>query len=196
MMERWLKEIEGTQTKQSRLQHAVAVRDFFQTQPQSRAVSRVDRRVAGEFISDVLLWSGASQNTVNRKVVSLSSMWQWLIKRGFVSDNPWQGQGSFASGSKQGPAKRAYTADELIVLLKAAPVAIMGQPYGTVLFDLMRIGLLTGAASANCATYVPTICLSRSGRSASRTGKRRTPGVSFPSTNWLGRSYSGIGKLI
>ena len=38
-------------------------------------------------------------------------MWQWLIKRGFVSDNPWHGQGSFAKGSKQEQAKRAYTAD-------------------------------------------------------------------------------------
>ncbi|MGH1587287.1 tyrosine-type recombinase/integrase [Methylobacterium phyllosphaerae] len=71
-------------------------------------------------------------------------MWQWLLKRGYVSDNPWQGQGSFANGSKQEPTKRAYTADELITLLAADPVAIMGQRYGTVLFDLMRLGLLTG----------------------------------------------------
>jgi integrase len=143
-MERWLKEIEGVQTKQSRMQHALAVREFAQTQPPSSTVRRVDRRAAGEFVSDVLLRSGASQATVNRKIASLSSMWQWLIKRGFVSDNPWQGQGSFANGSKQGPAKRAYTADELIVLLTADPVAIMGQRYGTVLFDLIRLGLLTG----------------------------------------------------
>jgi integrase len=71
-------------------------------------------------------------------------MWQWLAKRGFVGDNPWRGQGSFAKPSKQGSAKRAYTADELVVLLGADPVEIMGQRYGTVLHDLMRVGLLTG----------------------------------------------------
>jgi integrase len=143
-MERWLKEIEGVQTKQSRMQHALAVREFAQTQPPSCTVRGVDRRTAGEFVSDVLLRSGASQATVNRKIASLSSMWQWLLKRGYVSDNPWQGQGSFANGSKQEPAKRAYTPDELTVLLAADPAAIMGQRYGAVLFDLMRIGLLTG----------------------------------------------------
>jgi hypothetical protein len=51
-MERWLKEIEGVQTKQSRMQHAVAVREFAQTQPPNRPVRRVDRRVAGEFVSE------------------------------------------------------------------------------------------------------------------------------------------------
>ncbi|MBP1180902.1 tyrosine-type recombinase/integrase [Methylobacterium sp. PvR107] len=139
-----MKEIEGVQTKQSRMQHALAVREFAQTQPLSCTVRRVDRRAAGEFVSNVLLRSGASQATVNRKIASLSSMWQWLLKRGYVSDNPWQGQGSFANGSKHEPTKRAYTADELITLLAADPVAIMGQRYGTVLFDLMRVGLLTG----------------------------------------------------
>ncbi|GJE52038.1 Tyrosine recombinase XerC [Methylobacterium tardum] len=143
-MERWLKEIEGFQTKQSRMQHALAVREFAQTQPPNCPVRRVDRRAAGEFVSGVLLRSGTSQATVNRKIASLSSMWQWLTKRGYVSDNPWQGQGSFATGAKREPAKRAYTADELTVLLAADPAAIMGQRYGTVLFDLMRIGLLTG----------------------------------------------------
>ncbi|GJE53495.1 Tyrosine recombinase XerC [Methylobacterium tardum] len=126
------------------MQHALAVREFARTQPPNCSVRRVDRRVAGDFVGEVLLRSGASQKTINRKIASLSSMWQWLTKRGFVGNNPWRGQGSFAKPSKQGSAKRAYTADELVALLRADPVEIMGQRYGAVLFDLMRIGLLTG----------------------------------------------------
>lgn len=64
---------------------------------------------------------------VHRQIAALSSMWQRLIKRGFVADNPWQGQGSVANGSRQEPSKRADTADELVTLLTADPVAIMGQ---------------------------------------------------------------------
>lgn len=126
-LERWLKEIDGVQTKQSRMQHALAVREFAQTQPSNYAVRGVDRRTAGEFVSDVLLRRRASQATVHRQIAALSSMWQRLIKRGFVADNPWLGQGSVANGSRQEPSKRADTADELVTLLTADPVAIMGQ---------------------------------------------------------------------
>lgn len=51
MMERWLAEIEGIQTNQSRMQHAQAVREFSETQPPSCTVDEIDRRVAGEFVS-------------------------------------------------------------------------------------------------------------------------------------------------
>lgn len=144
MMERWLKEIEGVQKKQSLLQHALAVREFAQTQPPNCTILKVDRRRAGEFVSNVLLHSGVGQKTVNRKISSLSSMWRWLSKRGFVNENPWQGQGSFSNAAKFDRPKRAYSAHELVALFQADPVAEMGQRYGAVLFDLMRLGLLTG----------------------------------------------------
>ena len=44
MMEKWLKEIEGVQKKQSLMQHALAVREFAQTQPPNCSVLKVDRR--------------------------------------------------------------------------------------------------------------------------------------------------------
>ena len=143
-MERWLIEIQEVQTKQSRMQHALAIREFARTQPIDLDVRKVDRRMAGQFVSEVLLKSSASQRTVNRKIASLSSMWQWLIKRGFVVENPWRGQGSFAYGRNLSQAKRAYTADELDMLLTADSVKLMGKRYGTVISDLMRVGLLTG----------------------------------------------------
>ncbi len=47
MMERWLAEIEGIQTNQSRMQHAQAVREFSETQTASCTVDKIDRRAAG-----------------------------------------------------------------------------------------------------------------------------------------------------
>ncbi|WP_238280733.1 tyrosine-type recombinase/integrase, partial [Methylobacterium goesingense] len=91
-----------------------------------------------------LMQAGGSQKTVNRKISSLSSMWRWLRKRGFVEDNPWQGQGSFISAGRQERPKRAYEAQELVKLFSADPRAAVGSRYGLVLFDLMRLGLLTG----------------------------------------------------
>ena len=88
--------------------------------------------------------AGGSQKTVNRKISSLSSMWRWPQKRGFVEDNPWQGQGSFGGAGKQERPKRAYEAQELVRLLTADPRSVVGERYGLVLFDLIRLGLLTG----------------------------------------------------
>ncbi|WP_082494573.1 tyrosine-type recombinase/integrase [Methylobacterium sp. Leaf108] len=144
MMERWLGEIEGTQKKQSLMQHALAVKEFTESHTQKIAVHKVNRLKAGTYVSDVLLQSGVSQKTANRKISSLSSMWRWLIKRGFVEDNPWQSQGSFGNANKLDSAKRAYTSQELIYLLEANPIRVVGQRYGTVLYDLIRLGLLTG----------------------------------------------------
>jgi integrase len=144
MMDRWLCEIEGIQKKQSLMQHALAIREFVQSQPSNCAADKIDRRKAGAFVSEVLMRSGASQKTVNRKISSLSSMWRWLNKRGFVATNPWQGQGSFGNGAKTHNSKRAYTAQELTILLGADPSRVVGARYGAVLFDLMRLALLTG----------------------------------------------------
>jgi integrase len=89
--------------------------------------------------------SGDTQKTINRKISSLSSMWRWLAKRGFVEANPWTGQGTFSNRVKRSSSgKRAYTAEELHKLLKAEPEEIVGIRYGAILSDLLRLGLLTG----------------------------------------------------
>lgn len=144
MMARWLSEIEGVQTKQSVMQHVIAIREFAQSQPPNCTVDRISRRVAGEFVSGVLMQAGGSQKTVNRKISSISSLWRWMRKRGFVEENPWEGQGSFVSAVKQARPKRAYEAQELARLLTADPRSAVGSRYGLVLFDLIRLGLLTG----------------------------------------------------
>lgn len=145
LMERWLKEIEGEHTRQTIAQHRMAINQFTAFHPGSVAVRNVERRTAGAFVSTVLMASGDTQKTVNRKISSLSSMWRWLAKRGFVETNPWTGQGTFSSRAKRSSSgKRAYTAEELHKLLKAAPEEIVGPRYGAILFDLLRLGLLTG----------------------------------------------------
>jgi integrase len=145
MMERWLKEMEGEHTHQTIAQHRVAIKQLMAFQPGNVTVGSIDRRTAGEFVNTVLMAAGSTQKTVNRKISSLSSMWRWLVKRGFVDANPWTGQGTFSNRVKRGTArKRAYTAEEVCKLLRAAPQEIAGERYGVVIADLLRLGLLTG----------------------------------------------------
>lgn len=69
-----------------------------------------------------------------------------LVSEGRVCrDEPVDRPGHFSSRAKRSSSgKRAYTADELQKLLRAAPEKIVGTRYGDVLFDLLRLGLLTG----------------------------------------------------
>jgi integrase len=145
MAERWLAEIGGQCTKQTAHQHRAAVAELVAWLPERAGIQVLDRRKAGAFVSTKLLTSGRTQKTVNRIIASLSSMWRWLVKRGFVEANPWQGQGTFTARAKRSEGrKRAYTSGELVPLLAADPCRIVGQRYGAVIADLLRLGLLTG----------------------------------------------------
>jgi len=145
MMERWLKEIGGEHTRQTIAQHRAAIDQFITFRSGNTSVRSVDRRTAGEFVSGILMASGSTQKTINRKISSLSSMWRWLAKRGFVEINPWQGQGSFSTRAKRSTLrKRAYRSDELCTLFRTSPEEIIGKRYGGIISDLQRLGLLTG----------------------------------------------------
>jgi integrase len=126
-------------------QHRAAVAELIAFLPAQAPIEIVDRKMAGAFVSTKLLTSGRKQNTVNRIIASISSMWKWLVKRGFVETNPWQGQGTFTERAKRsGERKRAYTSGELLKLMAADPGKIIGQRYGVVIGDLLRLGILTG----------------------------------------------------
>ena len=110
------------------------------------SVGTITRRRVGTFVSDVLIASGRKQATINRIISSLSTLWRWLIKRGFVEANPWVGQGSFDKRPSRGQRpKRPYSKQELLLLLGADPRQVVGRRYGAALAELVRLGLLTGA---------------------------------------------------
>jgi integrase len=147
-LERWLKDIEGTIKNGTVADHRHAVRLFveFSGDICVEDVARID---AGRFTTDVLKAGGqASAKTINKKLSSLSALWKWLRKRGLVNEeNPWEGQGDYTRRTKARKAeKRAYTAEELVKLLSADPRDVYASDtYAPALWDLMRLGLLTGA---------------------------------------------------
>jgi hypothetical protein len=106
MAERWLAEISGQCTKQNGHPHRAVVVELVAFPPERAGIEAVDRRTAGEFDSAKLLAPGRAQKTVKRIIVSLSSMWRGLVKRGFVEANPWQGQGTFTARAKHGEQRK------------------------------------------------------------------------------------------
>ncbi|MBO1906571.1 tyrosine-type recombinase/integrase [Microvirga sp. 3-52] len=140
-----MKEMRDEHTRQTIAQHRAAISQFVKFRSGNMSIRSVDRRAAGEFVSNFLMVSGSGQKTINRKISSLSSMWRWLIKRGFVEINPWIGQGSFSARAKRNTErKRAYRSDELCALFKSSPENIVGERYGRIISDLQRLALLTG----------------------------------------------------
>ena len=186
-VERWLAEVGERFTKQTSSQHRAAVELFARSSHGPIPVGAVTRKMVGTFVSEVLVASGRQQATVNRIISSLSALWRWLVKRGFVEANPWVGQGTFSKRPIRGQRpKRPYTKEELLGLLGADPTRLVGRRYGAALADLMRLGLLTGARlNELCELGVRDVLVAEQ-RSASGRGKRRTLAASSRSTHWFG----------
>ena len=159
LLERWLAENPAGNTQQTLAMHRVAMRPLL-AKHSTLLPNEVTRRVAGDFVSEMIA-AEASQKTVNRKLSSISSFWRWMEWRGFVEQNPWGRQGAYAAKPKRfGPKKRAYSAAELVTLLGSTPEEVAGERYGTMIRDLMRLGLLTGCRIGElCAFRVEDVML-------------------------------------
>ena len=107
--ERWLIEVGDQFTKQTSCQHRAAIDLFARSSPEPIPVGEVTRKMVGTFVSEVLVASGRKQATVNRIISSLSALWRWLVKRGFVEANPWVGQGSFSKRPTAGSSRNDLT---------------------------------------------------------------------------------------
>ena len=125
MIEPWLQEKAGSITAQTAGQHRTAVQAFLEwtgkqgMDEKALMTGDVDRKLAGRFVTEFLMTSGKAAKTSNRYISSLSTMWQWLIKKGLVTEeNPWERQG-LPKGSKRGtkPKRRAFSPDELLQIL-------------------------------------------------------------------------------
>lgn len=141
--EKWLDEMKGVHRPQTILGHRQAWGLLQGAYPEVILAADLDRRKAGRFVTEVLL-KGRAPATVNRLLTSLSSFWGWMIKRGWTEANPWVGQSVRAKAKPQETKERPYTKEELVALLKADPVALMGKTYGPAIGDLLRLGLMTG----------------------------------------------------
>ena len=116
----------------------------------------LNRRTAGEFLAHRLLSvSGAS---VQREFSTYSGLWRWAVTRGHTEINPWTDQTAGTRRPKRGgeatPVKRGYTPAEQVKLLQGSgsTLAPQGGGYGPAMWDMIRLGLLTGARANELAS--------------------------------------------
>ncbi len=76
-------------------------------------IEKMTRRTAGRFISEYLLGDMKSapitRRTANKYISCLSGYWKWLVARGYVEANIWQGQSLPKAKVKDEEKERAFT---------------------------------------------------------------------------------------
>lgn len=138
----WLAEQADT-TNQTKAQYQAVLRAFIAWAGEDVFVESVARRHAGEYVSHLLgPAANLKRKTVQRYVSSLSSLWTWLEARGLAQDNPWIRQG-VGKKSKRGeaPTRKQWTDEALVKVLSGT----FTPRYNTILHDLVRLALVTGA---------------------------------------------------
>jgi integrase len=100
-------------------------------------VEAFNRKAAGRYVSS-LLTRLKDRGTVGKRLWSLSSMWRWLVAKGYAEDNPWRGQGVGQGGrsERDKEPERAFSDTELATLLSGTT--------DRTLLDLMRLAALSG----------------------------------------------------
>lgn len=118
-----------------------------------QTLEAANRKTAGRFVTERLL-SQLARKTVEKYLSFLSSYWDWLEPKGYVTDIPWSRQlrgvkkgkvkrtGPAVLGGTSGTGKRPYTRDEARRLLHAKPSDTGGTAQRT--RDLTWIGALSG----------------------------------------------------
>jgi integrase len=138
----WLAEQANT-TNQTKAQHRTVLRAFIAWAGEDVFVESVTRRYAGEYVSHLLgPAANLKRKTAQLYVSSLSSLWAWLEARGLAQDNPWLRQG-VGKKSKRGetPTRKQWTDEALVKVLSGD----FTPRYTTILHDLVRLALVTGA---------------------------------------------------
>lgn len=134
----WLVEFQGAE--QTRSQHKAAVVDYIAWSGGEVSIQETNRRKAGEYIAHLIAAGKLSRRTIERRKSSLSSLWKWLVSRGHTDSNPWT---AHAVAKKQTARMRKGLDEE--TLLKLLETSYGSGQYVTVLPDLLRLALLTGA---------------------------------------------------
>jgi integrase len=101
-------------------------------------VEAFDRRAAGDYVT-VLLGMGLDRGkTITKRLWSLSSLWRFLIRKGYCEVNVWTGHGiGGGRAAREKQPERPFTMEEIRKLLKGPAEPVLG--------DLMRLALFSGA---------------------------------------------------
>ncbi len=115
------------------------------------SLSAVTRRMAGEIVA--ARRAERASETVQRDFSAWNGLWRWAVRRGYAEVNPWTDQTAGLKAPRADDAdrqKRAYTPAELVKLLRAGGdvLAPVRGGYGAALWDVIRLGLLTGARAS------------------------------------------------
>ncbi|WP_233453404.1 site-specific integrase [Gluconobacter thailandicus] len=171
LFDRWMRDVETTIRQQTARGHGLAFRllgellvsqdgdDSPSQNPEtliaSPSVESVTKRRIGEFPEWLAQRKGLSAKTIQSRVSPLKTFWDWLERKGY-SEAPWlgatKGLKRRAEKEEKHDREREYTEAELIALLQADSDAYRRWGYGAPLFDLVRLGLLTGARQNELAS--------------------------------------------
>ncbi|WP_249211929.1 DUF6538 domain-containing protein [Gluconobacter cerinus] len=172
LFDRWMRDVESTIRQQTARGHRLAFRLFgeflaFQdgdgcpsqdpeTLIASTSVESVTKRRIGEFPEWLAQRKGLSAKTIQSRISPLKTFWDWLERKGYGETNPWLGATTGlkrrAEVEEKQDREREYAEAELIALLQANPDAHRRWGYGAAIFDLSRLGLLTGARQNELAS--------------------------------------------
>ncbi|MFT8769543.1 MAG: phage integrase SAM-like domain-containing protein [Gluconobacter cerinus] len=172
LFDRWMRDVESTIRQQTARGHRLAFRLFgeflaFQdgdecpsqdpeTLIASTSVESITKRRIGEFPEWLAQRKGLSAKTIQSRISPLKTFWDWLERKGYSETNPWLGATTGlkrrAEMEEKQDHEREYTETELIALLQANPDAHRRWGYGAAIFDLIRLGLLTGARQNELAS--------------------------------------------
>lgn len=100
------------------------------------AVERITRRMAGRYVTEAFVGTGANPRTANKDISCLSSFWRWLEIKEYVSANIWARQSLEEPEPAKKDAKRPYTDDEMKALFAGEPAPFLR--------DFMTIAALSG----------------------------------------------------
>jgi integrase len=172
-VERWLSD--ASMTEKTGVEYRGAVREFLTWNGGEAFSEQITRRFAGRYVAENLQRRGLQPASINRKVVALSSFWQWLVRRGFAEENVWSGQGvaihkNQRGGDKQQDAEREFTDGEVSKLLSNAPDRSM--------YDFVLLLLLTGMRREEAARL--RVCDTRDNAFHIQAGKNTNAPRSVP----------------
>jgi len=142
-VDQWLREggRSGSFKERTKKDHQRAVEglcEWLGNESLPETAQAVDRAVAGRYVS-VLLASGKAGKTISKIISSLSSYWDWLRRRGHVSEEarcPWARQAPPKARNDDQELERAFTTEEVRRLLN--------NKNDVTLREFMLVGALSG----------------------------------------------------
>ncbi|WP_246091450.1 hypothetical protein [Swingsia samuiensis] len=120
-----------------------------------QVVEEIPPRVLGGFVEWLMDVQGLSVKTASNRVTPLKVMWDFAIQKHLLpKPNPWMGAtaGLKQRANRQKIRLRPFSEEELMALLKADPDEGRRWNWGSAIYDLMRLALLTGARQNELAS--------------------------------------------